>query len=147
MFSKNKIFLLLLMGVMILSLVIGCQSNEKSVEELVTEVIEKNLKYVEEENIDKYMTTMHPNSPVYEKTEQTMEKLVKVYDLEYKLQEVNVISKKDDEVKIEVVQITKKIKGPQFRDNQTKATHILKKDDKGQWKIYNTKINNIEYLD
>ena len=132
---------------MVVSLLIGCQAEKKkSVEELAKEVIQNNLKYIEEGNVDKYMSTMHPDSPVYERTEKVMEKVVETYDLDYKVKEAKVINKTKDEVQVEVVQITKKINGPQFRDNKTKAVHILRKNDKGQWKIYNTKINNIEYL-
>jgi uncharacterized membrane protein len=47
---------------------------------------------------------------------------------------------------VKYVQITKKVSGPAFRDNKVTGIHILKKSD-GKWKIYNTEIKDVKYLD
>ena len=43
------------------------------------------------------------------------------------------------------VQVIKKIKGPSFRDKRVEGVYTLHKTD-GQWKIYDTEITKMNYL-
>ena len=56
------------------------------------------------------------------------------------------ISVKGNEASIEVVQVTRKVAGPAFRDNRIRASNTFVKED-GEWKTCVTTIINIEFLD
>jgi hypothetical protein len=125
-------------------LVFACSNSE---EYLTPEsVIEANAKYMTEENFDKVMDTIDKDSPAYASSESMVKKLFDLYDLNYKIISMKVINKSNDEAQVEFVQETTKIKGPAFKNNRVDGVHILKRDD-NSWKIYSTKITNIQYLD
>jgi hypothetical protein len=125
-------------------LVFACSNSE---EYLTPEsVIEANAKYMTEENFDKVMDTIDKDSPAYASSESMVKKLFDLYDLNYKIISMKVINESNDEAQVEFVQETTKIKGPAFKNNRVDGVHILKRDD-NSWKIYSTKITNIQYLD
>jgi hypothetical protein len=124
--------------------VFACSNSE---EYLTPEsVIEANAKYMTEENFDKVMDTIDKDSPAYASSESMVKKLFDLYDLNYKIISMKVINESNDEAQVEFVQETTKIKGPAFKNNRVDGVHILKRDD-NSWKIYSTKITNIQYLD
>ncbi len=127
---------------------IGClESGIESKEEgIIKSVINTNIESAENENIEEYMETIHPDSPAYEETRQTMEYLFDTYDLSYDLKDIDVIEITDQMVKVRIVQITKKVSGPEFEDNELTAVHTLKKYNDG-WRFWSTDIEKIEYLD
>jgi hypothetical protein len=125
-------------------LVFACSNSE---EYLTPEsVIEANAKYMTEENFDKVMDTIDKDSPAYASSESMVKKLFDLYDLNYKIISMKVINESNDEAQVEFVQETTKIKGPAFKNNRVDGIHILRRDD-NSWKIYSTKITNIQYLD
>ena len=65
--------------------------------------------------------------------------MFKTYDVEYKIDSYKLISYDGDTAAVEIVVTTKKIRGPEFQDNQTKQKHNLKKID-GKWYIVNSKM-------
>ena len=71
--------------------------------------------------------------------------MFELYDLKYELDSLNVISQTDDEARVECIQTTSKVKGPAFRDNRIVFIHSLKKSE-GYWKIYNSKVVKLDYL-
>ncbi|MDY0083227.1 MAG: hypothetical protein RBR74_08615 [Ignavibacteriaceae bacterium] len=109
-------------------------------------VIEANTKYMNEENFDGVMNTIHKDSPDYPATETMIEKIFEVYDLNYNTISMKVIEETDTEAKVQFEQITTKLSGPEFRDNKISGIHTLKKDG-DSWKIYSTQVNDIEYID
>jgi competence protein ComGC len=61
------------------------------------------------------------------------------------LEKVKLIEEKGNEAKVEFVQITTKIKGPEFKNNQTTGIHTLKKDG-DSWKIFSTEVTDLKFL-
>jgi hypothetical protein len=112
----------------------------------VTSVIYENLNAMEKRDLQSFMATIHEQSPVIAQTEQMALQLLNTYELSCELKDVKVIEKSDQEARVKYVQITKKVSGPEFRNNKVTGIHILKKSD-GKWKIYNTEIKDIKYLD
>ena len=109
-------------------------------------VIEANAKYMNEENFDGVMNTIHKESPDYPATEAMIKKIFEVYDLSYKTVSMRVIEETDTEAKVQFEQITTKLAGPEFRNNKISGIHTLKKDG-DSWKIYSTQMENVEYID
>lgn len=109
------------------------------------EAIQANTDYMNSENLEGVMSTIHPESDSYEITENLVTQLFKVYDLNYKIEKLEVVDEDKNESVVNFTQLTTKINGPKFRDNRVKGTHILKKDG-NSWKIFSTKITDTEFL-
>jgi hypothetical protein len=109
------------------------------------EVIQANIEYMNAENLEGTMSTIHSDSPTFEITENLVKKIFDIYDLNYKIEKLKVISEDVQEAVVEFTQLTTKLKGPEFRNNRVTGKHIIKKDG-DSWKIYSTKILNSEYL-
>ncbi len=92
------------------------------------------------------MDTIHPSSPGFQTTRDFSKMLLERYQLRFKLQNTAIESITADTAKVRFTQTTKKITGPEFRNNRIDGIHVLKKY-KGKWKIYDTKTIKIEYLD
>ena len=108
-------------------------------------VIEANAKYMNEEKFDEAMNTIHKDSPAYPATESMLKQLFERYDLNYKVVSMKVTEETDLEAKIEFVQITSKLKGPEFKNNKATGIHTLKKDG-DSWKIYSTEMTDVQFL-
>lgn len=108
-------------------------------------VIEANAKYMNEEKFDEAMNTIHKDSPAYPATESMLKQLFERYDLNYKVVSMKVTEETDLEAKIEFVQITSKLKGPEFKNNKGTGVHTLKKDG-DSWKIYSTEMTDVQFL-
>ncbi|MGV8120826.1 MAG: hypothetical protein AB2L14_13795 [Candidatus Xenobiia bacterium LiM19] len=121
------------------------QDTLPSDEELIS-VLQSNLQAYNDKNIKAVMDTIDPNSPGYSQTEMLTNQVFQQYDLKFEIKSAKVIDKKIDEAQVRMVQITRKIKGPDFRDNETTSIQILKKIN-GKWKISDTKMEDVKYLD
>lgn len=112
----------------------------------VLAVIRENLDACRRNDIEGIMATMDPQSPKYEQTRNVMEQMMsQQYVLSYEMKEARVTSISDTEARVHVVQVTRKISGPDFRDNEVTVTDILVKRD-GQWKLSDTIVEHINYL-
>lgn len=114
-------------------------------EQAAKDVVERNLRAYENEDLEGVKATTHPESPKYDNTIQGAQLMFSEYDLTYDL-EIKSVEVDGDEARVEVVQTTRKESGPQFQDNRIEATHVLRKYD-GEWRIYDTDVEDIEYLD
>jgi len=119
--------------------------NSQDVKEIQA-LLNDNLYAAQQEDIEQVMSQIHPDSPQFESTRLTMIVLFDLYDLEYEVNEMDIIEISDDQAKIRVNQTTKKVTGAEFRDNQVVAVHTLKKYQ-DQWKFFFTEIRSLEYLD
>jgi len=122
----------------------GCGSNAKE-EQAIKDVIYKNIEAGNSEDVAEYISTMDKNNRNYDRLEDMMNTIFSTYDLNYQIKDLKIIELKEDEAKVSFVQITKKIQGPTFRDNRIEGVHTLHKTD-GEWKIYDTQINKMNYL-
>ncbi len=140
----KRIFILVMVVVFAGTFVSGCTTKTESDGEIMS-LMNENLRALENEDMEGYMATIHEQSAGYAITEHTMLEAFDMYDLKYELIDVKVVEKSSQEAKVKFVQITQKIDGPVFRDNKISGVHILKKSD-GKWKIYDTQIDSIDYL-
>lgn len=144
----NRICIVLVLLISLLTAIsspLCAQGSLPSDEELIS-VIRNNFNAMNEKNLKAAMDTIDPTSQGYSQTEAMTEKVFQIYDLRFELKSAKVINKKIDEAEVRIVQITKKIKGPDFRDNETTTVQILKKIN-GKWKISNSKMEDVKYLD
>ncbi len=106
----------------------------------------QNLDAAANEDLDAYMATLDPRGPLYNATETMMREVFANYDLKYELTDIKVVEKTDSEVKVQATQVTRKVRGPAFRDNKLVAVHTLRRTN-GVWLLYDSEIKSIEYLD
>ncbi len=122
------------------------QIEQEKLETLLRRTLDKNLKGYQEEDIEAVMSTIHSESPIFTATKASSQKIFKAYDLNFGILSFSYIGRDTDYVVIRVKQVTTKIAGPEFRDNELDAMHILRKK-KGEWKLWQTAILEIKYLD
>lgn len=120
--------------------------NKVPTDEILFKVVEDNLKALENENVEAYMATIHPESPEYENSEQLVKGIISTYKLKYELSDMKVIEKSEKEAKVYYVQKSIKVEGPIFQNNEVRGYHILK-PDKDKWKIYRSIIRETKFLD
>ena len=111
----------------------------------VTAVIYENLAAHNAEDIERYMATVHSRFPGRAEMRETLEQMYATYDLKATVEGVKVIELSKNEAEVSFVLITKKVRGPAFRDNRIKGTFILRKEGDG-WVLVNQEIDTIEYL-
>lgn len=107
--------------------------------------IESNAKFMNEEDFDGVMSTIHPQSSSYKMTENLVKKIFETYDLNYKIEKIKVLEQNDKEAKVEFIQLTTKLKGPEFKNNRTYGIHTLKLDG-DSWKIFSTEVTDLKFL-
>lgn len=117
------------------------QSDRQAIRELVN----KQLKALNEKNIVAYMDTVDKQSPGYELTKELLMEVYKTYDLKYELNSLEFIRISANEARVRMIQTTTKLKGPEFRNNKLTSINILNKRN-GQWKMDSTETEKIEYL-
>lgn len=137
----KKILVLLLILTITISLLIGCSTSSE-----IKEVIQKNIKAMNNEDIDLYMSSIKPDTEVYEMTKTAVANLFEIYDLKTEIIKIEILEENETTAKVRIIQVTKKIDGPGFKDNEIEAIHTLEKID-GEWKFVSSEIANIKYLD
>jgi hypothetical protein len=145
-FIVMGVTLILLAGCQALSAFQGPTATPLPMDAAVKQLMLNNLDSLNKKNLDAYMSTIDPQSPVYATTRQLMVQILASYDLKYTLESMDMIDKTDTTAKVRVVQTTKKVKGPAFRDNRIRMVDNLNKTSKG-WLIYSTDIEDIYYFD
>ena len=135
---------ILLLSVLVGGSVSGC-SNKTAIEGDPKTIVYENIKAMENEDLDRVMATIDEESEAYAQTKKLARLLFEKYDLRYELDSVRVIGQTESEAKVECVQITRKVSGPDFRDNRIDIVHRLRSTD-GIWRIYSSQVNRIDYL-
>lgn len=107
-------------------------------------VLYMNARAANEENVEAYMATIHPESPSYGRTASTLRDMFAQYDLEFWFYDLSVTNRKPTEAKIHFSLRTTKIRGPAFRNNIVTGTMILRLDN-GVWKIYDQDVDGVQY--
>lgn len=107
-------------------------------------VMLKNLDFVKRENIEGMLSTLHTLSPSYVPTQEYMEKLFPVYDLDYELLHYQFIGVDEVYAYAKVRQLTTKVSGPEFEDNEFEFLQVFKQE-LGVWKIWAQANLSIQY--
>lgn len=95
------------------------------------------------EDVEGYLLTIDPSSPVYAPTESGAKELFEKYDLKVTLDSMEVVDVSENEGKIRMVITTVKKAGPAFQDNRMTALNTLKKVN-GKWLTYSTEVEKVE---
>jgi hypothetical protein len=132
---------------MICAIIFGCGGQVKPTSDAdIMAAVSDNLKAMEREDVDATMATIDETSPGYQSTKDLIKIIFEQYDLKYELSDLKVTEKKDKEAKVSFTQVTRKVSGPEFRDNKINGVHTLRLVG-GKWKIFNSVVTNTEYLD
>jgi uncharacterized protein YchJ len=136
---------LILISFVLLSIISIVSCSSKKGYDTPEDLVNANADFMNQEDFDGVMSTIHPQSPSYEMTEKLVKKIFEVYDLNYKIEKIKVLEQNDKEAKVEFIQITTKLKGPDFKNNKTTGVHTLKMDG-DSWKIFSTEVQDLEFL-
>ena len=114
----------------------------------VTAVIYENIRASNAKDFDGYMATIHADSPVYNTTKETIETAFSdEFTLSYKIADVYIVEQESNKAIVNFTLTTKLVSGSiSFRDNQVTGEMTLRKED-GSWKIYDQRVDNVDYLD
>jgi len=134
--------ILVLFSIILISYSCSSEKEYKTPEDLIN----ANADYMNEEDLEAVMTTVHPKSPSYEGTEAMAKQIFELYDLNFKIESIKVLEQNDKEAKVEFTQVTTKITGNDFKNNKATGIHTLRKDG-NSWKVYSTEMTNVEFLD
>lgn len=108
-------------------------------------VLQQNLVACRDENLRAMLGTLHPKSPAYEQTRQSMQNLFARYDLQYELLSCHYVGRDRDYVVVRATQKCTKKAGPAFHDNVLDVLHIFRKHGE-DWKLWQTAILQVQYL-
>lgn len=136
---------LILKTFVLLSIVFLISCSSKKNYDTPEALVNANADFMNQEDFDGVMSTIHPQSPSYEMTEKMVKKIFEVYDLNYKIESLKVLEQNEKEAKVEFIQVTTKLKGPDFKNNKTTGVHTLKMDG-DSWKIFSTEVQDLEFL-
>lgn len=128
----------------LLTVLTGCTSPSE--EAKIKDLVNKNADYLNEEDLDGYISTLNLPSSELEEQKDLLSQIFQIYDLNIEIESIDIEEIKDDSAKTRIVQTTKKIDGEKpFQDNRLELRHTLTKIE-DEWKISNTEILNTEYL-
>lgn len=143
---KKTIVLFIISGILCGTLfAMGERPSQENDNEIINVALE-HIKAFDNEDIEAYMDTFHNQSP--EKTikaRRYIEQLFSELDTKIEIEEISVLRKSDTDAKIRAAYITRRVSGAPFADNKIIMILTLRKTN-GQWKIYRSEIEKIEYL-
>jgi hypothetical protein len=114
-------------------------------QKIFQQVFTKHLQALNQENLGNYLATLDLKSPNYPTAKTSTIKLFKDYDLKYELKAVDVISMGQQDAVVKLTATVKKLKGGEFTDSQMVTINNVRKTN-GQWRIYDTQVENISPL-
>jgi ketosteroid isomerase-like protein len=112
----------------------------------ITSVVYENIAAHNAEDADRYMATLHSGAPNYDITRQTLIDMYRSYDLQHTVTDVELLKVSGDRAEVSFTLTTRKVRGPAFRDNRVVGVFIMRKED-GRWKLYDQRVDDIEYLE
>jgi hypothetical protein len=127
-------------------LAFNCGGGSPDSDDQILAPISANLKAMEREDIDATMATIDPASTGYAMTREMIIVIFEQYDLAYELSDLKVIKRTAKEAEVSFTQVTRKVTGPDFRNNKIIGVHTLKKTD-GAWKIFSSRVKETVYLE
>jgi ketosteroid isomerase-like protein len=133
----------LLVALLAMVLVTGCGSDVD--DEELEQVLRDQLAFLEAEDLEGALSTIHPESPQLAPMRNIMGQVFAEFDLDYEIESIEVVEKSDIEAKLKVVQVTRKVEGPELSDTRVTAIHTLRKTD-GGWKLYDSVHESTEAL-
>jgi len=109
-------------------------------------VIQENAKQMKAENIEGTMATIHSQSTLYASSKNFIARLFDIYELDYEIKSIKFIAHDEELAYVRVKQITKKVSGPAFKNNELDMLQIFKQEN-GEWKIWSQANMSVVFLD
>ena len=120
-------------------------SSEQEIESIES-LLDANIQAYQEEDLDRVMNTMHPNSPSNSEVKQISEYAFEYYDISYEKNSFEVVSLSDSDAIVRITQTARTMQSSDFKNNRTTSLQTLKKYN-GQWKFFGfIGVENVEYL-
>ena len=126
-------------------LLLGSASGQEDTDKAVHQTILKNLKAGQARDLPAMMKTIHSQSPVYQSTQERTPAIFKAYRLDYQLLSYKYIGLDGEYAFARTRHRTRRLSGPALRDNEMDSIQIFRKE-KGEWKLWNQAILEIQYL-
>ncbi len=104
-------------------------------DESIKALIYKSFRALEEKDINAYMTTVHPLAPGYKLTKEEMGKILKLYDFDFDILELDILQKQTDKAEVELVYTIKRLDMQETDTLRVYGDYLLQKRN-GEWKIY-----------
>ncbi|MFH1868474.1 MAG: hypothetical protein ABH843_05840 [Candidatus Omnitrophota bacterium] len=111
----------------------------------IKKVVLDNLGTIGKENMSAMMATIHTQSPGYLITKQQTQEIFDTFDISYELKYYQYIGQDGGYAVARVIQVTKKISGPAFQNNELDMIQVFKQED-GVWKYWSQAILDAKYL-
>lgn len=113
------------------------QNNDDDISAQLLSAYRTNLEGMAQKNIDKVLSVLHPQSPAYEKTKNTLANAMQSLNLSYKIVGLQYMGRTGEYAVIRIIQQTYKTGGTgAFTDNMMDALQIFKLDSDGKWKLW-----------
>ena len=108
-------------------------------------VIKRNVNYSQNEDLDGFFSTMDSSTPNLAQAKAAIQQVFAAYDMKYELEKMEIVSVDKDKAVVKVIQVTKKVKGPEFKDYKMHQIINLVKVG-GEWKLTTSIILKIDYM-
>lgn len=107
--------------------------------------VERNVQAMNEKDLETYLKDIYPDPKALEQTRKVMLQIFAVYTLAAVVEKIEFVQVGKEEASAKVVQVTRKVKGPAFRNNRATMLFSFKRH-KGAWKIVATKPLSVDFL-
>jgi ketosteroid isomerase-like protein len=133
----------------IISMVAGCQNNasQSGDQQAVVAVLEKNAQATQNENVDEYLSTLHPDSAMYNSSKAMLPGVFAAADMKCRVEESKIESIDANEAVVHYTLLTESVvhNDSAFRNNRTRQIVTMRKHNNA-WKMYSGKVEKIEYV-
>ena len=133
--------ILILFSLMVSNLAFANPDIAKAIEKSVRD----NARFLQEENTEAAMSTIHSLSASYLPTQNVLPQLFDNYDLSYEIESITFIGYDGELAYARIKQLTRKISGAVFQDNKLDMLQVFKLEA-GVWKVWSQANMSIEYL-
>lgn len=121
-------------------------ASATTTEDLIRQVIDRNLDASQREDSKAYMATMHSQSLAWVPTKKAIQDIFGNYKLNYSLDQFHYITQENEYAYARVWMRTTKVSGPTFHNNKLEALIVFKQEGE-TWKIWSQANMQIQYLD
>lgn len=122
------------------------QTPAASDEEAVIAALRQTMQAFNDNDFAAYMDGFDPESPDRDLTKGLAENLFRTYRFDVTIDRVEVEKIEGDLATVRAIQTTRRVSGPEFRDNTIEAVHTFRRHN-GRWLLRSTEVEKTTYLD
>ncbi len=137
-----------LCALVLVTAIAGCQNKASGGDQqAVIATLEKNARATQNENTEEYLSTVHPDSAMYNSSKAMLPGVFAAADIKCAIEESKIESISGDEAVVHYTLLTESVipNDPAFRNNRTKQIVTMRKHN-NEWKLYSGKIDKIEFV-